>query len=60
MLKLIKRLFCHHKYRFWYRLYNNDIETEVGYQCIKCGKELSLDMSGSTASQVMEQAEPGS
>ena len=40
---MLKRLFCHHKYRLAFdtRPYSN--RTDVGYQCIKCGKLLILN-----------------
>lgn len=36
--RLKKQLCCKHEYEFWRRLYNHDIETEVTYRCVKCGK----------------------
>lgn len=46
LVNIMRYLFCKHRYTFSHRWYGkNDIETEVSYRCVKCGKHKIIKMA---------------
>lgn len=40
----LKRLFCKHKYTLKGRLYTDEYDISLHYECVKCGKQIDIEM----------------